>query len=145
MVTAKPPEDMEFQSEAELGFACGALVRQFSRQYWSATKVGTEGKDYLKHRVLTFGSDLSPDAVWKHALPGIFNVELKLDQIRLNDVFKRRIGVVLNECENRQEQIRGNRDGFMAAFWSGYALHNTDRSRQTNDDSNSPAAQGAPA
>ena len=143
MVIGSPAEDMEFQNETELGFACGVLVRQFSRQYWSATKVGSEGKDYLKHRVLTFGSDLSPDAIWKKALPGIFNVELKLDKVHLSDVFKRRIGIVLNQCEDQQDKIRANRDSFMGAFWSGYSLQKTGKSNGSHDHSESQASEGA--
>lgn len=143
VVTGSPAEDMEFQNETELGFACGVLVRQFSRQYWAATKVGTEGKDYLKHRILTFGSDLSPDAIWKKALPGIFNVELKLDKVRLTDVFKRRIGIVLNQCEDQQDKIRANRDSFMAAFWSGYSLQKTDKANSAHEYSDSQTSEGA--
>jgi len=127
LATEGPPEDMQFENTSELGFACGALVRQFSRQYWSVTKVGTEGKDFLKHRVLAFGSDLSPDVIWKKALPTMFNVELKLDKLHLSDEFRRRIGVALHQCEDAQIDIRANRDGFMAAFWSGYSLQKTDK------------------
>lgn len=139
VVSESPPDGMDFHSVNELGFACGAIVRQFSRQYWLATKVGNEGKDYLKHRILAFGSDLSPDAVWKKALPTIFNVELKLEKLHLADDFKRRIGVLLNRCEDAQEEIRTNRDGFMAAFWSGYSLQKTDKSKLTQQ----PEEQGA--
>lgn len=127
MADGRSPENMEFQGEAELGFACGVLVRKFSRQYWAATKVGSEGKDYLRHRVLTFGSDLSPDAVWKKALPGIFNMELKLDKIHLSDDYRKRVGIVLNQCEKQQDKVRANRDNFMAAFWSGYSLQKSDK------------------
>jgi hypothetical protein len=145
MVTVSPPEDMEFRDATELGFACGVLVRQFSRRYRSVTKVGAEGKDYLKHRVLTFGSDLSPEVVWKKALPGIFNVELKLDKVRLSEAFKRRVGIVLNECEDQQEKIRANRDSFMVAFWSGYSLQKTDKASDANEHFDSQPQEGAVA
>lgn len=129
-VTESPPEEMELQNASELGFACGVLVRQFSRQYWLATKTGNEGKDFLKHRILAFGSDLSPDAVWKKALPSMFNVELKIKDLNLSDEFKRRVGVLLNRCEDSQDNIRSDRDRFMAAFWSGYALQKSDKFKQ---------------
>ncbi|MEX1026453.1 MAG: hypothetical protein WD049_00375, partial [Candidatus Paceibacterota bacterium] len=86
----------------------------------------------LKHRILAFGSDLSPDAVWKKALPTMFNIELKLDKLHLSDDFRRRVGVVLHRCEDAQDDIRGNRDAFMAAFWSGYSLQKTDKSKHDN-------------
>lgn len=129
VVTESPPEEMEFKSVNELGFACGTVVRQFSRQYWLATKTGNEGKDYLKHRIVAFGSDLSPDAVWKKALPTMFNVELKLEKLHLSDEFKRRIGILLNRCEHSQQEIHAERDGFMCAFWSGYSLQKSDKSK----------------
>lgn len=141
MVAESPPEEMEFESSNELGFTCGVLVRQFSRQYWSVTKVGKDGKDFLKHRILAFGSDLSPDTVWKKALPAMFNVELKLDKLYLSDEFRRRVGILLNRCEDAQDDIRANRDGFMAAFWSGYALQKTDKAKLENQ----PEEQGATA
>ncbi len=139
VVTESPPEEMAFESATELGFACGAVVRQFSRQYWNVTKTGSEGKDYLRHRIIAFGSDLSPDAVWKKALPTMFNVELKLRDLRLADDFKRRIGVLLNRCDDAQEEIRSSRDGFMAAFWSGYSLQKTNKVKQDEQ----PVALGA--
>ena len=129
LVTESPPEDMEFENVNELGFACGAVIRQFSRQYWLATKTGNEGKDYLKQRIVAFGSDLSPDAVWKKALPTMFNVDLKLEKLHLSDEFKRRVGILLNRCDDAEESIRANRDGFMCAFWSGYSLQKTDKSK----------------
>lgn len=124
----QPPDEMDLNGVAEVAFACGYLVRQFGRQYWAATKVGKEGKEYLQHRVLAFGSELTPDVVWKKALPGIFNVEAKIENIRKrrNEDLHRRIGIVLNLCENLQDSIRTERDRFMAAFWSGYALQHGD-------------------
>ena len=118
----RSPEEMALDGVGELGFACGCLIRQFSQQYWTVTRVGKEGRDYLQHRVLAFGTELTPDVVWKKALPGVFNLEVKLDKLHLRDDFRRRIGIVLNHCENLQDAIRTERDRFMAAFWSGYAL-----------------------
>ena len=126
-------EELCYQSPAELGFGCGALIRQFGRSYWYATKVGKEGKDFLKHRVLTFGTDLSPDVVWKRGLSKIFDVEARYEKIHLRDDFRRRVGVTLTEFERLREEIRPNRDAFMAAFWSGYTLQGYDKSDRDND------------
>jgi hypothetical protein len=122
VLSKRPPDDMDLNGVAEVAFACGYLVRQFGRQYLAATK---GGKDYLQHRVLAFGSELTPDVTWKKALPGIFNVAGKL-KIPLKPDLRRRIGIVLNLCENLQDNIRTERDRFMAAFWSGYALQHSD-------------------
>lgn len=126
-------EELHYQSPAELGFGCGILIRQFGRSYWYATKVGKEGKDFLKHRVLTFGTDLSPDVIWKRGLSKIFDVEARYEKIHLSDDFRRRVGVTLAEFDRHREEIRPNRDAFMAAFWSGYALQGYDKLERDND------------
>jgi len=112
----EPPEEMRFESPEELGFACGMLLRQFSRWYW-----GRLEKDYLQHRVMTFGTDLSPDAVWRRGLAKIFDVAARTG-IGIPEDFRRRVGVALAEFERMREDVRRDRDSFMAAFWSGYAL-----------------------
>jgi len=121
-----------YQSPAEIGFGCGTLIRQFGRSYWYATKVGKEGKDFLKHRVLTFGTDLSPEVLWKRGLSKIFDVEARYEKIHLSDDFRRRVGVTLTEFDRFREEIRPNRDAFMAAFWSGYTLQGYDKSDRNN-------------
>lgn len=126
-------DELRYQSPAELGFGCGALIRQFGRSYWYATKVGKEGKDFLKHRVLTFGTDLSPEVLWKRGLSKIFDVEARYEKIHLSDDFRRRVGVTLTEFDRLGEEIRPNRDAFMAAFWSGYTLQGYDKSNRDND------------
>ncbi|HSR50598.1 MAG TPA: hypothetical protein VLV83_07195 [Acidobacteriota bacterium] len=123
-VQESPPEQMDtaLSGPPELGFACGVLVRRFSRQYWQVTKTGREGKDYLKHRVVTFGASLTPEVLWKRGLPQIFDLETRLQTLTLNDDFRQRLGVILNSFERSREEVRAQRDGFMAGFWSGYAL-----------------------
>jgi hypothetical protein len=122
-----PVDELRYESPAEMGFACGVLLRQFGRWYWSATKVGQEGKDFLKQRVLVFGSDLSPEGVWKRGLTKLFDVAARYEKLRLSDDFRRRVGVTLAEFERLQETVRANRDAFMSAFWSGYALQGYDK------------------
>ncbi|RLB33497.1 MAG: hypothetical protein DRH11_08795 [Deltaproteobacteria bacterium] len=126
-------DELHYQSAAELGFGCGALIRQFGRLYWHATKVGKEGKDFLKHRVLTFGTDLSPEVLWKRGLSKIFDLEARYEKIHLSDDFQHRVGVTLTEFDRLHEEIRPNRDAFMAAFWSGYALQGYDKQSRDND------------
>ncbi len=122
-----PVDELQYASPAEIGFACGALLRQFGRWYWSATKVGHEGKDFLKQRVLVFGSDLSPEGVWKRGLTKLFDVAVRYEKLRLSDDFRRRVGVTLAEFDRLQDSVRANHDAFMSAFWSGYALQGYDK------------------
>ena len=119
--------ELRYQSVGELGFGCGVLLRRFSRLYWRATQVGKEGKDYLKHRVLTFGADLSPDLVQKQGLKGMFEVAAKIKTIRFGRDLQERVGLALSEFDRLKDQIRSNRDEFMTAFWSGYSLQGYDR------------------
>ena len=129
MLEKKPPSEMTFQTVAELGFGCGALIHRFSTWYWLRTKVGREGKDYLKHRVLTFGADLSPEVVWRVALGKLCDVAARYEtkEHRLGRTFRERLGVLLTELEQRNEQVKSNRDEFMTAFWAGYSLQGYDR------------------
>ena len=121
MLTELPAEEMTFQDPEELGFGCGHLVSLFSRQYWRATKTGEEGKDFLKHRVMTFGSDLGPDAIWKQGLSKMEEYARRLDMY-LSEDFRKRLGIVLVEYSRLRGDIAKNRDAFMAAFWAGYEL-----------------------
>ncbi len=131
MLEKKPPSEMSFDPEsvAELGFGCGAILRRFSRWYWQATKVGREGKDYLKHRVLTFGSDLSPEAIYRVGLGKMCDVAARYEtkDRRLSRTFRERLGTLLTELEQRKDKVKAKRDEFMTAFWAGYCLQGYDR------------------
>ena len=119
-----PIDEMNLRADdpAELGFACGVVTGQFRGWYWGATKVGGQGKDFLEHRVLTFGSDLSPAAV-KSALKLALELPKRMPHRKPPKKEKRRrVAVVLCELENRAAQLKADRDGFLAAFWCGYTL-----------------------
>ena len=99
---------------------------------------------------LTFGASLTPTDVWKRAMLGIPNVAFKIGKLRVpysvyslayrdekaeGDApgdYQRRHGCVLAalaEASNGEASTgfldRG--DEFMTGFWSGYALHGSDR------------------
>lgn len=105
------------QSIDELGFAAGYLVRQFSRWYWSVTK----GKDYLAHRVMTFGSRLTPDVIWRRAILPMPEYAVRVG-INLSGSFKRQHGAWLLAYRQWQQEAQKERDAFLAAFWAGYHL-----------------------
>jgi hypothetical protein len=69
----------------EMGFAAGYLVRQFSRQYYRAA----DEKDYLQHRVMTFGSDLTPDVIYRRALGKLPEYAVRV-KARLSEDFRQR-------------------------------------------------------
>lgn len=115
-------QQVRFQDVEELGFACGHLTRQFSRWYYKQT-----GKDFLRHRVMTFGSDLTPEVVWQRALSKFSEYRVRLWRGgALPQWFERLCGVVLMEFSHRRDEIRRERDAFMAAFWAGYSLQSSD-------------------
>ncbi|HXL05176.1 MAG TPA: hypothetical protein PLH34_10305 [Bacillota bacterium] len=121
MMAKEPPTDMCFENVEELGFGCGYLTGVFSRQYWVASKSGDKGKDYLKHRVMTFGTDLTPDVLYRRGLGRMEEVSRRVD-MHLSEDFRIRLGIVLAEYSRMEDQVMSNRHGFMAAFWSGYNL-----------------------
>lgn len=126
MLVKQPPAEMVFQDVEELGFAFGHLIRLFSRQYWQATKSGERGKDFLKQRVMTFGTSLTPDVLWKRGLAMLEEYARRID-IHMTDDFRQRVGIVLAQYSRWREDARKQKDAFMAAFWSGYALARSDR------------------
>ncbi|MDI6871024.1 MAG: hypothetical protein QME79_06645 [Bacillota bacterium] len=134
-LSAVSPREMNLNSAEEVGFACGFLTGLFSRQYWQATKAGREGKDYLAHRVMTFGTDLTPEAIYRRALVRLEEVARRRG-IHLSEDYRQRLAVVLWEFGQRKEEIRRNRYDFMAGFWSG---HNLARARKAVGQAESPA------
>lgn len=143
-VEKDPITALTFTSAAELGFACGALIHRFSGWYWKATKSGGQDKDYLKHRVLTFGADLTPETVWKIGLGKMFDVASRYEtpKRRLGQGFRQRVGAVLHALDQMQDEVRKQRDEFMAAFWSGYSLQGYDRPIKTKDTKGAGTASG---
>lgn len=141
----RPVQEMHFLTPAELGFACGLLVRRFGG--WYRFVLGAD-KDYLRDRVLTFGASLSPHQVWTRAINGICDTAPKYDRLRdmversplghwnkderhgrFGD-FRQRLSAVQSELERRQDDLVRHRDDFMTGFWSGYGLLDHDRNRE---------------
>ncbi len=124
-ITKTAPDQLIFDDVEELGFAAGYLTNRFGRWYYFNTggnkEKKSEGKDFIKHRIMTFGSKLTPDMVWRKALSRFQEYAVKLD-INLSDDFRRRAGVVESEFRRLRQQVERNRDEFMGAFWSGYML-----------------------
>ena len=116
-VASAPISDIEFQDVEELGFAAGHLVRQFSRLYYRAS----DEKDYLQHRVMTFGSDLTPEVIYRRALGKLPEYAMRV-KANLSEDFRQRLGVWLSTYPQMKVQVKKNSDEFMAAFWAGYML-----------------------
>jgi hypothetical protein len=150
LIEREPVETLQLESPAELGFACGMLVSRYS--YWYRVTLGS-GKDYLKHRVMTFGSELPPQVI-QAALRGMWDVAKRDEKLHSHLVFgqlahyatseerrehfgdfQRRLGVILAELERQDPQeLSKNRDSFMTGFWSGYSLQGYDRPHLVKDE-----------
>jgi hypothetical protein len=120
----EPIEELHYHNAAELGFGCGAVIHRFSWKYENLTG----HTDYLKHRVLTFGANLSPEIVWKVALRQMFEVAKRYEKLQdwFEQWFQDRVGVTLTEFDRLRDEVRKNQDEFMTAFWAGYSLQGYD-------------------
>ena len=112
-----PVQEIDFQDTEELGFAAGYLVRRFANQYYAATNQ----KDYLQHRVMTFGSDLKPETIYLRALGKLREYAPRVGA-HLSEDFEQRVAVWLSAYPRMKDEVGKQSNEFMAAFWSGYML-----------------------
>jgi hypothetical protein len=134
-VSEAPIEELKFENIEELGFACGQLVGDYSRYYWHATKVGDgEGKDFLKTRVMTFGSSLTPETIIERALLRFhdYAVRVSMPLGAIHDLLAR-TGVVLTQYTAMKQEVRTESQRFMLGFWSGYSLSGIRKRRQQDN------------
>jgi hypothetical protein len=134
-------------SAAELGFACGAVIRRFSRRYYVGMRKNKPDADFLRDRVLTFGSALRWDAVQHRALR--FINELPNNQLKRSIRFSRdlaeRAAAISDAVRRNAETVDRDRDEFLTAFWSGYALQGYDKPRKAKTKTSSTqGAEGQP-
>ena len=112
-----PVSAMTFQDVGDLGFIIGHVVRRFAAQFFQV-----QHKDFLRTRVMTFGSALTPDVIGLKALGRLQEYAVKLD-MHLDHNFREQIAGTLAEYVRQQDTVQKNRDGFLAAFWAGYGLY----------------------
>jgi hypothetical protein len=116
----------ELNDPAEIGFACGALFKRFSRNYYRAMQNAKANPDFLADRVLTFGTDLRIDAIPK-GLSSIVELPKRIKNLKIPGDLVERTGAVINAFERAKDSIRKDKDSFLVSFWSGYALQGFDR------------------
>lgn len=107
----------DLKSVEDLGFVSGLLVKQFSNSYWQKTK-----KDFIKQRVMKFGSILTPEMVWKNGLLRSEELAMQWDMKISGNFFPVLAQVLLGFLE-KKNQLTREKDEFMTAFWSGYLLY----------------------
>ena len=116
-ISEAPVREIDFQDAEELGFAAGYLVRRFANQYYAATNQ----KDYLQHRVMTFGSDLKPETIYLRALGKLREYAPRVGA-HLSEDFEQRVAVWLSSYPRMKVKVNKQPNEFMAAFWAGYML-----------------------
>jgi hypothetical protein len=129
LIDKKPISDLQLTEPAEIGFACGAIIKRFSFAYYKANKSSKSNPDFLRDRVLTFGTDLRVSAIHDKGLKAIFELPNRLKSLKRNRDLEERAGAVMSAFQQAREQIEKdkNKDAFLTAFWSGYALEGHDR------------------
>ncbi|KGP75454.1 hypothetical protein JT05_10540 [Desulfosporosinus sp. Tol-M] len=113
----------DLEAVEHLGFASGLLLKQFSNTYYQKTK-----KDFVKHRVMKFGSKLTPEMIWKN---GLLRCEELAEQWDMGIAANFRpvlAQVLLGFLEKHaQSKLVSEKDVFMTAFWSGYLIYKSDK------------------
>jgi len=126
-----PATQIAFENVEDLGFVIGHLVRRFARQFYADKQ--NQKKDFLRTRVMTFGSSLTPEAIGYKALGQVQEIALKLD-MHLKTDFRQQIAATLAEFVRLEDTVHAQRDAFLSAFWAGYGLYGIGQERSEGAD-----------
>ncbi|QGT99803.1 hypothetical protein SYNTR_1210 [Candidatus Syntrophocurvum alkaliphilum] len=126
-----PVEEMDFTTIDELGFAAGQIVQRFSSIYY----MQNHEKDFIQHRVLNYGSSLTPEAIRTKALGKMEEYVARLNLEVSNDLLKRAAVISMNYPDFENE-IKKDKDRFMCAFWAGYSMGRKKKGNQDNKEVN---------
>lgn len=123
-------ELIHLKSVEHLGFVAGLLLKQFSNSYYQKT-----GKDFVKQRVMKFGSKLTPEMIWKN---GLLRCEELSQQwsLKLGANFRSALAVTLLGFLEKANELVSEKDVFMTAFWSGYLMYKADKKSEDGNESN---------
>ncbi|MCG9969926.1 hypothetical protein L9W92_18180 [Pelotomaculum terephthalicicum JT] len=116
------------ESVEQLGFVAGLLTKQFSNSYYRKTK-----KDFVKQRVMKFGSKLNPEMIWKNGL--LRSEELAQQwEMKIGANFRPVLAQTLLGFLEKQHQLIPEKDSFMTAFWSGYLLYQSEKKNDKSEE-----------
>jgi hypothetical protein len=122
----------------ELGFVSGLLTRQFQNSYYAKT-----GKEFVKSRMLKFGSKLTPQMVWEN---GLIEFQKLIEQrdlgIGKNFAPALARALLLFPRYQREGLLDKHRNEFVSTFWSGYLMYKkADHDPQQNGNENENAKE----
>ncbi len=109
----------EMEDAEVLGFVSGLLLKQFSNSYYHKTK-----KDFVKHRVMRFGSKLTPDMIWHNGLQRCEELAQQWDMGLASNFYHVLPHALLAFIEaDKKKMFTSQKDLFMTAFWAGYLIY----------------------
>lgn len=110
-------EDLE--TAERLGYISGLTLKQFSNSYYHSA-----GHEFVRHRVMRFGSKLTPEMIWKNGLLQCQELAMQRE-MKLADNFRLNLSQLLLAMLKASETgiLNKDKDQFMTAFWSGYLMY----------------------
>ncbi|MBO8138271.1 MAG: hypothetical protein H0Z40_09075 [Desulfotomaculum sp.] len=110
--------DADLDTTEKVGFLSGCLLSQFERSYYARTK-----KEFVKTRVMRFGSKLTPEMIWKNGLLRAMELKQQWD-LGIKDNFQKALALVLMAVNDLEQKhlLKKEKDKFMTMFWSGYLM-----------------------
>lgn len=109
----------DISTAEELGFVSGLLLKQFSNSYHHKT-----GKDFVKHRVMKFGSKLTPEMIWKNGILRCEELGAQWDLGLAGNFYKVLSHTLLATLDaDKEKLLTKDKDKYMTAFWSGYLMY----------------------
>lgn len=123
----------DLQEAEQLGFVTGLLLKQFSNSY----RFKTGHDDFVKHRVMKFGSKLTPEMIWTQGVLRCKELKEQWD-MKLASNFEKTLAFVLLafiEADNKKLLIN-EKDKFMTAFWSGYLIYKKEQQEEEKENGN---------
>ncbi len=109
----------DLDSPEALGFAAGLLLKQFSNSYYQKTK-----KDFIKSRVMKFGSKFTPEMIWENGVLRCEELAQKWE-LGLGSNFRPVLSkVLLGFIEADQKGwLTSEKEKLITTFWSGYLIY----------------------
>jgi hypothetical protein len=128
-------EEKTLHDPETLGFVSGLLLKQFSNSYHQTTK-----KDFIEHRVMRFGSKLTPEMIWKDGVLRCIELD-KQWKLKLGKNFYEVLPVLLQGFShaNEHQKLVSDQHVFINGFWSGYLTY-----KNPNSDKKSDMKEGEP-
>ncbi len=121
----------DLKTADNLGFAAGLLLKQYTNSYYQKTK-----KDFVKSRVMNFGSKLTPEMIWKNGLLRCEELAQQWDMglaANFRPVLSQALLALL--AAQKANQLVAQKDEFLTAFWSGYLIYKKNEQEDEENES----------